>query len=274
MSWNYVKSGTVGPVLVCLHGVGGNASAFAPQLSGLSDAVQVWSIDIAGYGKTAPLLVMDWDHLVTGLKQFLDHHKLHNVYLLGHSFGGMLAQAFAAKYADDLAGLILYSTSAAFGSNDGEFQKQFIEARLKPLNQGCSMAQLAAKLIDPLLAQPSQPQVRKVAIEHMAQVPNNTYRQAMQCISLFDCRDNLPHLKLPTLLLAGAVDQMASPLMMQRLASKIEDSKLCILPNAGHLANLEQAHLFNQQVSNFIALSTNIEKHTHTSHKKGALHAT
>lgn len=278
MSWSYLQSGAVdhvgqvGQVLVCLHGVGGDANAFAPQLTGLSSSseigqnIQVWSLNMPGYGSSAPLPVMDWDHLVAGLKQFLDQHQLPKVYLLGHSFGGMLAQAFAAQHPSYLAGLILYSTSPAFGSDDGAFQKQFIQARLKPLDEGQSMAQLAASLIDPLLAQPSAPHARQAAIECMAQVPSHTYRQAIKCISLFECRHNLPHLKLPTLLLAGAADQTASPAMMQRMANKIAGAKMCVLPNASHLANLEQATLFNQHVSDFIRHSS--------PHQKGSPHAT
>ena len=252
MSWRYVCRGKVGPVLVCLHGLGGNASSFEPQLSGLSHELQVWTLDLPGYGESVPLSVMDWDHLVLGLKQFLDLHHLHTVHLLGHSFGGMLAQAFAAQHSDYLASLILYSTSAAFGSNDGDFQQQFIASRLKPLDEGASMPQLAAALINPLLAQTSLPKVRQAAIDCMAQVPSRTYRQAIKCISAFDCRHNLPHLNIPTLLLAGAEDTVASAAMMERLASKIQHAQISVLPNAGHLANLEQPNLFNQQVSDFI----------------------
>lgn len=252
MSWTYIRCGVLGQVLVCLHGVGGNASVFEPQLSGLSNNVQVWSLNLPGYGDSAPLSVMDWDHLVAGLKQFLDQHHLPKVHLLGHSFGGMLAQAFAAQYPDYLASLILYSTSAAFGSSDGVFQQQFIESRLKLLNEGATMAQLAEVLIDPLLAQPSLPPVRHTAIHCMAQVPNKTYRQAIKCISEFDCRSNLPLLNLPTLLLAGAEDTVASVPMMERLASKIQHAQLAVLAKAGHLANLEQVAPFNQQVSDFI----------------------
>tara|TARA_B110000285_G_scaffold220345_1_gene271994 strand:- start:585 stop:1376 length:792 start_codon:yes stop_codon:yes gene_type:complete len=252
VSWSYVRSGTAGQALVCLHGLGGNSSAFSPQLSGLSNKFRVWSLDLPGYGDSAPLLVMGWDQLVLGLKQFLDQHHLHKVHLLGHSFGGMLAQAFAAQYPDYLASLILYSTSAAFGSSDGVFQQQFIASRLKPLNEGATMPQLAAVLIDPLLAQQSLPEVRQMAIDCMAQVPSDTYRQTIKCISVFDCRYNLPQLNLPTLLLAGAEDPIASAPMMERLASKIQNAQICVLPNAGHLANLEQATLFNRQVSDFI----------------------
>ena len=261
MSWSYVRSGTAGQALVCLHGLGGNSSAFSPQLSGLSNTLQVWSLDLPGYGDSAPLSVMDWGHLVLGLKQFLDLHHLHTVHLLGHSFGGMLAQEFAARHPDYLASLILYSTSAAFGSSDGVFQQQFIESRLKPLNEGATMPQLAAVLIDPLLAQPSLPEVRQAAIDCMARVPSDTYRQAIKCISVFDCRYNLPQLNLPTLLLAGAEDPIASAPMMERLASKIQSAQICVLRNAGHLANIEQATQFNALVSGFITQHDHDHEH-------------
>lgn len=94
--------------------------------------------------------------------------------------------------------------------------------------------------------------MRQAAIDCMAQVPSRTYRQAIKCISAFDCRHNLPHLSIPTLLLAGAEDTVASAAMMERLASKIQHAQISVLPNAGHLANLEQPNLFNQQVSDFI----------------------
>jgi len=253
VSWSYLRRGESGPVLVCLHGVGGNANAFDAQLNGLSQHLQVWSLNLPGYGLSAALPTMDWESLVAGLKQFLDHHKLPQVHLLGHSLGGMLAQEFAARHPNYLVSLILYSTSAAFGSKDGEFQQNFIAARLKPLNQGASMQQLAGNLIDPLLAPDGSPHVRHAAVECMQQVPASTYRQAIECITTFDCRHNLPKLTMPTLLLAGAEDAVAKPSMMQRMAGKIGTATAVVIPHAGHLANLEQPQLFNQHVADFIA---------------------
>ena len=253
MSWSYLRRGESGPVLVCLHGVGGNASAFEPQLRGLRGELQVWSLDLPGYGQSTPLEPMDWEQMVLGLKQFLDQHNLHQVHLLGHSFGGMLAQEFAACHPNYLASLILYSTSSAFGSNDGDFQQRFISARLKPLDEGASMKQLAANLINPLLAPNSAAEVRQMAVASMEKVPASTYRQSIKCISTFDCRHNLPHLTMPTLLLAGKHDTVASAPMMQRLANKIAASTMHVLDASGHLANLEEADQFNQYVGGFIA---------------------
>ena len=253
MSWSYLRRGEVGPSLVCLHGVGGNATAFEPQLETLSGQLQIWSLDLPGYGQTAPMAVMDWDGLTLGLKQFLDLHQLHQVHLLGHSFGGMLAQAFAARYPDYLSSLILYATSPAFGSSDGDFQKAFIAARVKPLDQGKSMGQLAPHMVDSLLAKGALPEVQKTAIECMSQVSASTYRQALKCITSFDNRHNLVFLKMPCLLVTGDEDKNTNAGMMKKFASKIQDSQFCVLSGAGHLANLEQADKFNLKVGEFIA---------------------
>jgi pimeloyl-ACP methyl ester carboxylesterase len=64
---------------------------------------------------------------------------------------------------------------------------------------------------------------------------------------------------MPTLLLAGAEDAVASPAMMQRLASKIGHATTAVIHSAGHLANLEQADVFNQHVGDFIAQCDNKE---------------
>jgi len=69
-------------------------------------------------------------------------------------------------------------------------------------------------------------------------------------------------------LLAGAEDTIASAPMMERLASKIQSAQICVLPHAGHLANLEQATLFNRQVSDFITLHDHDHDHDHD-HRQG-----
>lgn len=253
MSWSYLRQGETGPVLVCLHGVGGNATAFQPQLEALSQQLQIWSLDLPGYGQSSPMEVMDWAGLALGLKQFFDLHQLRQVHLLGHSFGGMLAQEFAARYPEYLASLILYATSPAFGSSDGDFQQAFIAARLQPLDQGASMDKLATSMIENLLAKGAVPEVRQAAIDCMSQVPASTYRQAITCITSFDCRHNLALLTMPCLLLAGDEDKNANAGMMKKFASKIHGSQFYVFTGAGHLANLEQAADFNQKVGAFIA---------------------
>ena len=64
--------------------------------------------------------------------------------LVGHSLGGMVAQTALRRRPDGYSAVVLVCTSPAFGNPSGEFQRKFVADRLRPLNLGKDMADLAA----------------------------------------------------------------------------------------------------------------------------------
>jgi pimeloyl-ACP methyl ester carboxylesterase len=56
----------------------------------------------------------------------------------------------------------------------------------------------------------------------------------------------------PALVITGADDQLIPPSESETLAQGLQDSRLEILPNAGHLSNLEQPELFNGAVKDYL----------------------
>ncbi len=87
----------------------------------------------------------------------------------------------------------------------------------------------------------------------MSRVPPETYRAALQCLVVFDRRDALPRIAVPTLLIAGGADTVAPPAMMERMAAKIPGAHFVTIPGAGHLANLEQPATFNRVLGDFLS---------------------
>ncbi len=87
-----------GPPLVLLHGVGGNKACWPWQLAGLSDRWRVIAWDAPGYGDSPPLDRMTWPAIADALCGLLDGLLIDRAHLVGHSFGGMVAQAFAARH--------------------------------------------------------------------------------------------------------------------------------------------------------------------------------
>ena len=66
-----------------------------------------------------------------------------------------------------------------------------------------------------------------------------------------DQRDLLPRISVPTLLIWGELDER-SPLSVARQSEQaIPDTKLVVIPGAGHVSNLERAELFNDAVREF-----------------------
>ena len=85
--------------LVCLHGIGGDATSFAAQIDGLAGpGRRVLSWDMPGYGGSAPLSEMDFGTLCDRLCAALDALGLERVVLAGQSIGGMIAQEMAIRH--------------------------------------------------------------------------------------------------------------------------------------------------------------------------------
>lgn len=241
-----------GPPLVFLHGVGGGAESWDGQLAAFGGRFRALAWDMPGYGASDPVEPADFPAWVAALAAGLDALGLARVTLVGHSIGGMIAQAFVAAHPGRVARLVLSATTAAFGNPDGEFQRAFLAARLAPLEAGRGMAELAAAFVPELMGPAAPPEARAAAIAGMSRVRPAAYRAAMVALTRFDLRDRLAAIACPTLLIAGAEDASAPLRAMERMAARIPGAALAVLPGVGHLANLEAPAAFAAALGAFL----------------------
>ena len=241
-----------GAPVVFLHGIGGGAESWAPQLDAFAPHYRTIAWNMPGYHGSPALDEMTFPALAETLLGLLDDLGLDRVHLVGHSIGGMVAQQFAATWPERLRSLVLSATSPAFGRSDGEFQHAFVAKRLEPLGNGQSMADIAPGIVAELIGEGADPAGAELARRCMASVPAEAYRQAMRCLVTFDRRDALPKIAVPTLLIAGENDTNAPAPMMERMAGKIPGTRFTVIPGAGHLANLERPQTFNAVLAGFL----------------------
>ncbi|MEJ2761395.1 MAG: alpha/beta fold hydrolase [Gammaproteobacteria bacterium] len=241
------------PSLLMLHGIGGSAECFQPQMRAFSNDYHVIAWNMPGYGESPPLQPLTFEDLSKSVSALLEGLVISSrVHLLGHSLGGMVAQQFIADYPGKVASLTLAATSAAFGSRDGDFQKRFISERLGPLDQGLSMKQLASSIIDSLIGAGPDPEMLAIARSSMASVPEASYRANMELLVTFDLRRELGKIRVPTLLVAGEKDTNAPPAVMEKMSSYIPNAQFQCIKDAGHLINLEQPSAFNKVLRKFL----------------------
>ncbi len=240
------------PTLICLHGIGGDDASFQPQLDGLSGQYRVVSWNMPGYGQSDNLTDYTFENLVTVLNRLVTALNIKQVNLLGQSIGGMIAQEYAHHYPESLSSLILVATTAAFGGRDDSFKKEFLAARLKPLDQGVSMAQLAKEAMPHITGSAASANAIQSAIDSMSKVNEGTYRQVLQCLVTFDRRNELSLIDCPVCLIAGSEDTNVPAPTMQKMASKIQSAEYHELSGAGHLVNLELPDQTNRIVSGFM----------------------
>ena len=253
----YETNGNSGDFIVFLHGIGGNSGFWESQLSFFGHWFQTIAWNMPGYGTSDAVPKLTFPILVEALERLLDFCQLEKFHLVGHSMGGMVAQEYLVKNQDRVISLTLFATSAAFGKNDSEWQQNFIRKRLKPLEEG-GMEAVATQIIPELLSVNVDPKIREKAKKILTNCKPETYRSALQCLVTFDRRSELSEINTPTLLVTGEQDTQAPPIMMERMADKIANSRFYCLKGAGHLASLEQPETFNNVVLEFISKHTSL----------------
>ena len=237
------------PSVVFLHGIGGAARGWAPQIAAFKGAgLHPVALDLPGYGARPAVDKMDFEELAADLEVTIDRLGLERPALVGHSMGGMLAQTAMRRRPDGYRAAVLVGTSPAFGDARGEFQQRFIADRLGPLDAGATMPEFAVSIVDAIMGPNPDASGRALAIDTMASTPASTYRAAVRCLVTFDERADLPNIRVPVLCLAGEHDRNAPPPMMERMAAKIPGARYVCLPGVGHLSNLEAPAAFNAAV--------------------------
>ncbi|MBA2960622.1 MULTISPECIES: alpha/beta fold hydrolase [Ramlibacter] len=244
-----------GPTVLMLHGIGGGHLAFAPQVETLASCgYRAVAWDMPGYGHSPPIEPYTFKGLAASCITLIESLRCGDVTLVGHSMGGMVAQEVVARRPELVRRLVLCGTSPAFGKPDGDWQREFIATRTAPLDAGQSMADLAQVLVPQMIGPGSLPEGVRLAQHCMAQVNPSTYRRALEALVTFDRRANLPHIHVPTLLVAGEHDRNAPPAVMRKMAQQIAGSTYLEMAGIGHLQNLEAPDDFDAAVLRFLAL--------------------
>jgi 3-oxoadipate enol-lactonase len=244
------------PPLVFLHGIGGAGRAWRGQLDAFGDRYRAIAWDMPGYGGSAPLPSVSIAALAAALKEFLLEVGAAKPILVGHSIGGMIVQQLLVHDPIITEYVVLAQTSPAFGRPDGDWQKEFLEARLGPLDRGETMASLAPKVVADLVGDNPDPAGIELACECMASVPEASYRAAMRSMLGFDLRKSLGQICVPALVIAGTKDKNAPAPMVKKMASFIPNATYVELEGVGHLAALEQPGEFNAVLDDFLRMAS------------------
>ena len=234
--------------LLFLHGVGGGHAAWDAQVahfSRLDYPCLAW--DQPGYGEAPIVAPYSMETVTEQLKRRITSPAV----LVGHSMGGFIAQEFYARFPQLVKGLALCFTTAAFGGGT-QFARQFIAERIAPLDEGKTMAQVAAHVMPTMRGSKSDPAGLTQAERIMSAIAPQTYRKAVALLTSFDRRAELERIAVPTLLLAGSEDRTAPPAAMARMAEKIPGAELVVLDGCGHLGPMDQPEAVNTVLERFL----------------------
>ena len=240
----YWDTGGQGVPIVLLHPATGSALIWGYQQPVFAKAgYRVIAYSRRGYYNSAPfdknspgIGYEDLRHLadVLGLKRF---------HVLASAAGGSIASDFAFSYQDRLLSLTI--SSNAFGVRDGEIAKA--ATFIRP--NGFEQLPPEFREIGPSYRAANPEGVKAwIELEHKALIGPRVSQTLKNQIT----QGKLKELKLPTLLISGAADLYTPPSISRMIAAEIPNSRVALIPEAGHSIYWEQPEIFNRTVLDFI----------------------
>ena len=245
----YERAGE-GPPLVFVHGAAGDGRVWQPQLAALADEFTVVAWDEPGAGRSSDLPagfgLTDYAHCLAGLIEALE---LGPVHVAGLSWGGTLVLELYRHRPDLAASLILTDTYAGW---KGSLPEEEVRARVAGARR---MLEASPEEFDPslpgLFAADPPPEFVPLLEGMAADVRPESLRIQLSVMAAADQRDLLPRIAVPTLLIWGELDARSPLVVARQFEQTIPDSSLVLIPDCGHVSNLERPDEFNQAVREF-----------------------
>lgn len=262
-----------GPVLVCHPGGPGFSSTYFGDLAGLWEKYTLVMLNPRGTGGSdypPDKRAYGIDDYVLDLEELREHLGLERMFLLGHSHGGVVAQAYAAKHPGRVSRLVLASTLARFGPENEAAMRAGMDKRSNQPWYPDAMAALEAEQAADFHGDRDVTDLffREFPLycAHYGSVEAgylDTLRSELinaDALSLFnreifesfDLRDRLPRITAPTLVITGEDDFICGPLCAAEITAAVPGAREVIVGDAGHMLFVEQAQAFHDEVSDFL----------------------
>lgn len=240
-----------GAAVVLLHGFLCDSRCWRRQLAGLSDQFRVVAWDAPGAGSSSdPAETFTTASYARCLAGFLDRMGIGSAHVVGLSWGGILAQELYRLYPERVRRLVLADTYAGWkGSLPEALCKERLEACL--LDSTGSPEALAAKFLPGLFTDAAPRDLREELSAIVREFHPVGFRLMALSSAEMDTRAVLPSIGVPTLVLTGDDDRRSPMHIAEQLHAAIPGAELAVIPNAGHVSNMEQPDAFNDHVRRF-----------------------
>lgn len=225
------------PVLVMSGSLGTTRDMWLPQVEALTRPWRLLRLDHPGHGGSP---VWNGSVTVEAIGQaslaLLDDLGLSRVSWFGLSLGGAVGQWVAAHAPQRVERLGLCCTSARFSAPEA-YRERAATVRAQ------GMAAVTGRVLERWFT-PSFHRRHGGVVDTframLESIPRDGYAACCEAVAAFDARDYLARITAPTLVIAGEEDR-ATPLeQAERLRDGVPGARLVVIPQAAHLAAVEQ----------------------------------
>jgi 3-oxoadipate enol-lactonase len=232
------------PVLVLSNSLGTTLAMWDEQAPALSVRFRLLRYDHRGHGGSpvppGPYTIQDLGLDVIAL---LDRLEVERFSFCGLSLGGMVGMWLASEAPERIDHLVLCCTSA-------HFDPDAYESRARTVRQH-GVTKIAETVLERWFTpafRESRPEVAEWAINMLRDTPPEGYAGCCEAIAAAELPGRLGVIRAPTLVIAGADDPAAPPDQAELISDSIPNASLEVIPDAAHLANVEQPEAITQAI--------------------------
>jgi proline iminopeptidase len=254
------------PALVILHGGPGvgDCRDQVRDYGPLADEYRLVFYDARGSGRSEDKPPYTHEQWVADADELTRQLGIETFALLGHSYGGIVAQEYALRHQDRLRQLILVDTTPSTVENEQTIARALAaqlpgieEEWLRKLFEGrvdsdAEMRQMWELLLPLYFEGPFDPDLpRQMADQTYFHHATHNYAFSVNNPA-FDVRGRLGEIAVPTLVICGGNDWITPLKLSEGLVGLIPDSRLEVFEHSGHMPMIEESEKFLTVLRGFL----------------------
>ncbi len=248
----YTDDGSGTPLLLC-HAYPLNAAMWEPQRHSLAGDCRLLTFDLPGFGRGGPVPAdLDLRRCADMAASLLDSCGIERAVIGGLSMGGYLAMAILRHHPERVLGLLLANTKAGADSEEGKAGRMEQIARIDAGELPAVLEGMLPRLLGTSTKEVAPEVVTLVQDLMRSATPDGCRAMLAAMAGREDSEDLLSSCTVPVCSIGGAEDVLIPPVEAERIAALASDAELHIIPNSGHLSNLERPVRFTASVRNFL----------------------
>lgn len=224
------------------------------QIDALSSTNRVIAYDLRGHGESE----VGTGHysielFVDDLVAFMDHLHIPKAIICGLSMGGYIALRAVERNPERILGMVLCDTRSEADGNEAKIRRangiKFIQT-----NGMKFYAQDYVKIVFASSSFNSHPESVKIIQSIVERTASTSiFGTLLALAARTDTTLSLPNIKCPTLILVGEKDNLTPVSASEALNKAIPGSIMAVIPNAGHISNMENPVEFNKHLVEFVS---------------------
>lgn len=242
-----------GHPLVLLHGLGGCWRDWEPQLDALRDRYRVLVVEHRGHGRSArPPGPVSIAQFAADVAAVCRHLGIDHAWVVGLSMGGMIAQELALAEPELVEALVLCDTGTHMGDRAAAWLRD--EAgRVRVEGFADARGEVGDATTWSRWTLARQPAVARTNVRESQATDPDCWAEAALAVAAHDTRDRVGAIACPTLVVWGDEDGALPASLAGPLAAALGGAPVVVIPDAGHVCNLEQPAAFDRAVEDFLA---------------------